>query len=130
MKKIYSILMLAMMAMCVLTLSSCGDDDEEVFSPKSIIGTWRETDTYGSSKWVFEITFKKDNTFHWRETEYEDGKIIDDDKDSGKYYINGSNVLLDFGEGDEDTWEIMYFDGKTMKVRWNGDNDLDTFYKV
>jgi len=129
MKKIYSILMLAMMAMCVLTISSCGDDDDE-FSYKSIIGTWRCTETDGNAKYIDDVTFKTDNTFLWREIEYKNGKIVNDDKYSGKYYINGTNILLEFSEDDSETWEVMYIDGKQMRVRWNDSEDFYTLYKV
>ena len=118
MKKIYSILMLAMMAMCVFTLSSCGDDDNE-FSSKSVIGTWRWTDPEDEGDWL-QYTFKKDNTFIYRE--HEDGEedyvehgtytldihagrnraILvweDEEKETFYFTINGKELIVDDGYG-------------------------------
>lgn len=45
MKKLFSMLAFFMMAMCVLTLSSCGDDDENESKANTaeILGSWEET---------------------------------------------------------------------------------------
>ena len=124
--------MLAMLAVCSTALVSCGDDDDE-FSSKSIIGTWKKTDGTDSGTIYEEVeyTFKKNNIVTAKDSLYEYGRKFVS-YTSGKYYVNGTNVLLELDDDDWGTtdWEIVYFDGKMMRVRQNGHKDLDTFYKL
>lgn len=106
------------MAMCVLILSSCGDDDDE-FSSKSIIGTWRDKEMWEDYAEIYDYTFKKDNSFSAKEISNLAGEKYEG-SGSGKYYVNGTNVLLVYdvlkGIVKEEYWTIIYFDGKQMKV--------------
>ena len=72
MKKLFSMLAFFMMAMCVLTLSSCGDDDENESKANTaeILGSWEETTVKSGENstvkvittWTFKVcesTYKK-----------------------------------------------------------------------
>ena len=59
MKKIYGILMLAMLAMCSVAFVSCGDDDDD----NPLIGTWEREESvnvgnpyedHGTDRWIFK----------------------------------------------------------------------------
>lgn len=130
MKKLFGIIMLAMLVVFSTALVSCGDDDDE-FSSKSIIGTWKWTDgtDSGTIYEEAEYTFKKNNIVTAKDSLYVYGqKTVS--YTSGKYYVNGTNVLLELDDWGTEDWEIVYFDGKMMKVRWNGSQSLDTLYKL
>lgn len=56
MKKIYGILMLAMLAICSVALVSCGDDDDDIGGNSPIVGSWEGT----NGTWTFIYTFEAD----------------------------------------------------------------------
>lgn len=57
MKKLFSMLAFFMMAMCVLTLSSCGDDaeNESKANTAEILGSWEETTVKSGENSTVEV---------------------------------------------------------------------------
>lgn len=104
MKKIYGILMLAMLAMCSVAFVSCGDDDDE--ENGSIVGTWREVGSDEDDYW--EFTFKSDGTYE----EDDDGHY-----DKGTYKLDG-NTLTVIGEKYGTSQYTYKVSGKKLTLTW------------
>lgn len=119
MKRLYGILILAMLAVCSVAVVSCGDDDEpKIASEKdggsknsskesALIGTWLAS----GNDWYTQVVFKSNKKFQW--DDYEDGEY---EYYYGTWSLSGSTVELEFDDGDSDE---MTFDGKNLY--YNGD---------
>lgn len=96
MKKIYGILMLAMLAMCSVVLVSCGGDDDDN-NNNPLIGTWvwEDRDSYGY--YYQEYIFKSDYTLVWRELEDRNRW----DTGYGTYSVAGNKLTTIIEAGDE-----------------------------
>lgn len=86
MKKIYGILMLAMLAMCSVAFVSCGDDDESV-AGNSLVGTWRWSD----GEDVEEVVFNANGTYAWYEYSVGEPRDLDE---SGTYTVEEDVVTM------------------------------------
>ena len=121
MKKIYGILMLAMLALCSTALVSCGDDDEGG-SESALLGTWYTSyDTKYSGKCEETLTFKSDHTFTW---DYKYGGYDDGEPETGRWTLKDGIVGFFYSDGDAD---YMFFDGKQLKYPDIDDWDNDVY---
>ena len=102
--------MLAMLAVCTVTMVSCKDDDDDNGNEAALIGTWR----YDDGDEYDEITFNKDHSFIEREGEYYNGRWYTD-TDAGTWQMAGSKVILTYS--DNDVWTL------TFKGSFLTDND-------
>lgn len=105
MKKIFSILMLAMLAVCSVALVSCGDDDDEKGGSGAanvLVGTWRRNISEND---YYTYTFNSNGTgvFNrpsWNVTEYFSYKIMSYDAGSGRGQVlemqDGQSRTIDF----------------------------------
>ena len=127
MKKIYGILMLAMLALCSTALVSCGDDEEEGSGSESaLLGTWYTSyDTKYDGKCEETITFKSDHTFTW-DYKYEYGGYDDGEPETGRWTLKDGMVGIFYSDGDA---YYMFFDGKQLKCPDIDDWDNDV-YKI
>lgn len=80
--------MTLLMVMLAVNFAACSDDDEEEHS-SPLIGTW----VGGEVDFDFEETliFKSNGTGQW-------------DEDSFNYTTNSNKVVIDYGDGDPETW--------------------------
>ena len=119
MKKIYGILVLAMMAICSVLFVSCGDDDE----PAGNSGGSNESALLGSWRWEgFEdyivFTFTSDHKFNSRDAAFDDdSNSWDIDINNGTWSLDGTIVILKYSNGARDE---MTFDGKNLTYNYNG----------
>ena len=92
MKKLFSFIALAMMAVFSLSLVSCGNSDEDELTEASIVGTWEVTYVKASSAYPMEdyggglnigdrMTFHSDGTY-------------EDKVDIGRWSINGNTLTV------------------------------------
>lgn len=110
MKKLFSMLAFFMMAMCVLTLSSCGDDDDENKLPSvesinnRLMGTWE----------VIGVKAKNDgNPYSYNQVYKTEGNLRIKFLSNGVLSVTGSSVyIVEMGNGLRDLrLDIGGFDG-------------------
>lgn len=79
--------MTLLMVLCAVNFAACSDDEEEPNSP--VVGTW----VGGEVGYNFEeiLTFNNNGTGQW-------------DEDSFNYTINSNKVVINYGDGDPETW--------------------------
>lgn len=90
--------MTLLMVMLAVNFSACSNDEEEPNSP--IVGTW----VGGEIGYNFEetLTFNNNGTGQW-------------DEDSFNYTINSNKVVIDYGDGDPETWTFTV-SGNTLNM--------------
>ena len=110
MKKIYGFLLLALLAMCSVTLVSCGDDLDG--DEGALVGTWYYTD----GDYIEEIIFKSDHTYIWRD-KYSGESWEEAEIDKGRWTLKDGLVTVVCTEFDDTNQAVDYFifDGKTLK---------------
>ena len=110
MKKLYGLMMLAMLAFCSVAIISCGDDDDD-----SLVGTWRwdGIDEEGDQAYD-EFTFTKDGRYVWTDG-FLDGSTWDVDTETGRYTAGGGVITL-YPDG-ESSYSLGYtLKGKALTI--------------
>lgn len=133
MKKIYSILMLAMMAVAALSFTACGNDDvDDANDGGNIVGTWKYDDislnslldnlyedVYGDD---YEDNSYTDAYIQFRENgTYVDIEVYDDgdvDVERGTYKVEDGFLIM--REGGEDFTYTYKVSGKKLSVTFGG----------
>lgn len=93
MKKYFSLIAFAMVAVFSLVFVSCGDDEEEFEA--SVVGTWEVTYVRASSYWGVDDDegFKKGDQM----TFYSDGRY-EDSEDTGRWSKKGNVLTIDIDD--------------------------------
>lgn len=117
---------IAMMAVIMMSLAACSDDDG-VGSKANLIGTWQEdTETYwekvnGEITEQYEDNYVDDATYGWRYTFYEDGRYNNQecwygswDNCWGKWTLKSNTIYFDEGTTDETIATIKTLNKNTL----------------
>lgn len=124
-KYLLSFLPFLMMAMCVSFLSSCSDDDDDE-SGQSIVGTWVEDLTSGTSGIVTTFTFKSDGSGVMLERVYVDNQALTTElKFSYTYNASTGVIRLKFDNDGTLYSGDVSITGKTLVLRYDG-----TYYSL
>ena len=111
MKKLFGIIVLAMLAVCSTALVSCGDDDEE----EAILGTWRNTYEYqGRTTGYWQYTFAPNGVFVAIEVSNSSSW-----QGSGSYKVKGNKLIIFFTSDGSDggTYTFTFnISGKTLTL--------------
>ena len=101
MKKFYYLLMVMLMALVVIGVTACGDEDE----PYDIVGTWQMS--YASGETI--IQFTENGAFHEVDISTLSGKT-EIYVDHGYYRLSGNKVIIVFDDDIDgsDTVESTY----------------------
>lgn len=128
MKKYFNLLVVVMIAAFSLTLTSCGDDDDD---NGPLVGTWECTEIDEDGDVYYQtITFNKDNTFYTTLAESYNNQTYSKTL-YGTYAISGdikkgAAITMNFIDEDGDTWTengAVRVDGKKAYVSLDGDGE-------
>lgn len=110
--------MLAMMPMMLFT--ACSDDDDTVID-SPVVGTWKTSDTYGTST----ITFKSNGTVFSKD-------VFRDDvfEDAGTYTVEGNKIIIYWQGDDEATVLVFTISGNTMRTYMEGETGYTDWTRV
>lgn len=106
MKKLYGILILAMLAMCSVAIVSCGDDDED-----ALVGTWYLQD--GDE--LQQITAASNHTYVNVYYDLRNGQWIETETEHGTWSVDGDKLTLKDSEGDVIVFTFKV-DGKKLTL--------------
>lgn len=121
MKKLFGIIVLAMLAVCSTVLVSCGDDEEE-----AILGTWRNTYEYqGRTTGYWQITFLPNGTYVEMEVNY--SYPNNDWEGGGLYTIKGNKLTMYASDGDGGTYVYTFTISGTTLTLTDSDGDSEVF---
>lgn len=91
--------MTLLMVMLAVNFTACNDDDDESAN-SPIVGTWTGGEV--GTTFVETLTFSSNGKGNW-------------DEDTFTYTLNSNKVVIDYGDGDPETW-IFSVSGNTLNM--------------
>ena len=150
MKKIYTYMMMALMALPMLTLTSCDRDAEDRMEARTLEGTWvGYIKDYYSDRWHREVSTYETAFYFYRDSRYATGgtgREVDYNVDGWardyyctfEWYVENRRIYIRYADGQraiisdyfldgdyfEGNMEVPYWDGGVrtvhFRLRYNG----------